>query len=144
MECLRSTGNKENTMSARRLLTISAIIELGAGLAIATIPSVAASLLFGALLDAPVAQIVGRVAGIAVLSLGAACWLAHRDEQSRAATGLIAAMLLYNVAVAALLALSGLTWNLSGPALWPAAFLHLTMAIWCFAFLLMRRWTVSH
>jgi hypothetical protein len=138
------TGNRQSTMSARPLLTISAVIELGAGVAIATVPSAAASLLFGASLDAPVAEVVARVAGIALLSLGIACWLARPDEQSRTAIGLITAMLFYNADVATLLAIAGMAINLSGPALWPAAFLHVAMAIWCFAFLLIRRRAASH
>ena len=113
-------------------------------MAIALAPSVVPSILFGSPLDAPVALMVGRVARIALLSLGVACWLARSDEQSRAAIGLITAMLLYNAAVASLLAIAGLALNLSGPALWPAAILHMVMAIWCFAFLLTRRGAASH
>ena len=35
---------------------------------------------------------------MALLALGLACWLARNEEQSGAAVGLVAAMLLYNAA----------------------------------------------
>jgi small basic protein len=48
-----------------------------------------------------------------------------------AARGLVAAMFLYNVAVAALLAFAGVGLGLRGIALWPAVILHAAMAVWC-------------
>jgi hypothetical protein len=42
-------------------------------------------------------------------------------------------MLLYNVAVAAILAFAGLGFGLHGIALWPAVVLHTMMAVWCSA-----------
>jgi hypothetical protein len=74
---------------------------------------------------------LGRVAGVALLTLAIACWLARDDTHSRAAQGLIAAMFLYNVAVAALLALAGGGLGLRGIALWPVVILHTVMAVWC-------------
>jgi len=68
-----------------------------------------------------------------LLSLGIACWLARNDEQSRAATGLIAAMLLYNTAVAAVLVYAGIGLRLAGVGTWPAVLLHAALAVWCLA-----------
>jgi len=76
---------------------------------------------------------LGRVAGAALLALGVACWLARGDTQSRAARGLVAAMLLYNVATVAVLAFVGIGFGLQGAALWPAVVLHAVMAVWCVA-----------
>ena len=59
------------------------------------------------------------------------CCLARNDAQSRAAVALIAAMLLYNAAVFAVLIYAGTALGLSGIGLWPAAVLHIVMAIWC-------------
>jgi hypothetical protein len=90
-------------------------------------------LLIGAPLEEPAALIVARVCGAGLLTLGVACWLARGDTQSRAARGLIAAMLLYDVTVAALLAFAALGMDLRGVALWPAVVLHGLMSVWCVA-----------
>ena len=116
-----------------RLLKLTAIIEAATGLALLVVPSVVVQLLLGSPLDTSAAVTLGRVAGAALLALGVACWLAHCDEQSRAARGLVAAMLLYNISVAAVLAFAGLGLGLHGIALWPAVILHAVMAVWCIA-----------
>jgi len=61
-------------------------------------PSATVALLVGAPLEAPAALTVARVGGAGLLALGVACWFARGDTQSRAASGLVAAMLLYNIA----------------------------------------------
>jgi len=114
-----------------RLFKLTAIIEAATGLALLVVPSVVVQLLLGSPLDTSAAVTLGRVAGAALLVLGVACWLAHCDEQSRAARGLVAAMLLYNISVAAVLAFAGLGLGLHGIALWPAVILHAVMAVWC-------------
>jgi hypothetical protein len=83
----------------KTLHTVAAIIELGAGLALLSFPSTT-TVVLGSPLNTPVALTLARVCGAALLSLGIACWLARGDTQNRAARGLVAAMLLYNVAVA--------------------------------------------
>ncbi len=118
-------------MTTKALLIVSALIELGAGLALLCCPSVMTTLLIGAALETPVALTVARIGGAGLLSLGVACWLARDDSNSRAARGMIAAMLIYDVAAAAVLALAGIGDGLSGPALWPAVELHTAMSVWC-------------
>jgi hypothetical protein len=115
----------------RPLLNATAVIEFGAGLALLACPSASVALLLGAPLDAPAAMTVARVGGAGVLSLGVACWLARGDANSRAARGLVAAMLLYNVATVVILAYAGIGFGLSGVALWPGVALHAVMAVWC-------------
>lgn len=115
------------------LLITSAIVEVATGLALLAAPSVIVALLLGGSLDSPGALVVGRVAGAALLSLGVACWFARDDAQSRAARGLIAAMLLYNMATTTLLAYAGIGFGLSGVGLWPAVVLHAALAVWCSA-----------
>ncbi|HEV3304050.1 MAG TPA: hypothetical protein VG055_30645 [Planctomycetaceae bacterium] len=117
----------------KTLQIASALIELGAGLALLSYPSVAVAFLVGAPLEGPAALTVGRVCGAALLSLGVACWLARGDAQSRAANGLVAAMLFYDVAVAAILAFAAIGNGLYGVALWPAVVLHTAMSVCCVA-----------
>ena len=120
-------------MIARNLLVVTALAEAGVGLTLLLSPPFVARLLLGVSLDAPAALIVGRIAGAALLSLGAACWLARDDGPSRARRGLIAAMLLYNSAAAAVLANAGAGVRLVGVLMWPAVALHAVLAVWCIA-----------
>ena len=82
----------------KKLLIVTAVIEVGAGVALLCFPSAAVALLLGSSLDTSAAMALGRLAGAALLALGVACWLAHYDAQSRAARGLVSAMVLYNLA----------------------------------------------
>src|SRR5436190_2140639 len=94
-------------MATRMLLAVTALAETPVGLMLLLSPSLVARLLLGASLDLPAASIAGRIAGAALLSLSAACWLARADGPSRARRGLVAAMLLYNCAATAVLAHAG-------------------------------------
>jgi hypothetical protein len=118
----------------KNLLAVTAGIEAATGLALALSPSVPVSLLLGTSLDAPSGLVVARIAGAALLSLGVACWLARHDEQSRATKGLIAALLLYNVATVSVLVYASLGLGLAGIGLWPAVVLHAALAVWCTAY----------
>lgn len=120
-------------MKTRLLFIVSAVVEMGVGLALLLSPALTASILIGAPFDTPADSIVGRVAGAALLGLGVACWLARNDEHARAATGLIVSMLLYNVTAAVVLAYAGVGLRLFGIGLWPAVVLHVVMAVWCLA-----------
>jgi hypothetical protein len=123
----------------KTLHTVTALIELGAGLALPCCPSVTVTLLVGgAPLHAPAALTVARVGGAGLLALGVACWLARGDTQSRAARGLVAAILLYDVAAVAVLAFAGIGFGVHGVALWPAVVLHAVMAVWCVTRLLRK------
>jgi len=128
----------------KSLYTVTAAIELGAGLALLCFPSATVVLLLGSGLDTSAGGILGRVAGAALLALGVACWLARDDTQSRAARGLVAAMLAYNVATVALLAFARIGLRLHGVALWPAVVLHAAMAVWCITTLLRAEAAARH
>jgi hypothetical protein len=127
--------------TVNNLLTLTAVIETAAGLALVALPSVPVRLLFGSSLDTSTSLTVGRWAGAALLAMGVVCWLARHDGQSRAATGLVAAILLYNLAIVVLFAYAGLGSGLVGVALWPAVVLHAAMAAWCIACLRSKRVT---
>ena len=108
------------------------MIELGAALALLCLPSYVVAGLLGTPLQAPAALAVARVAGGALLALAVACWRARDDTQSRAGRGLVAAMAIYNLGVALILAATGVQSLQDTIVFWPAAvILHLVMAIWC-------------
>lgn len=119
--------------SMKIVLTVSAVLEAAAGVSLALSPAVPIRLLLGSPLDVPVASSLARSLGVALVSLALAYWLARKDPESRPARGLVAAMLLYNIALAALLAHARLVLGLSGIALWPSVLLHIALAIWCIA-----------
>src|SRR5437773_11991037 len=114
-----------------RLLKLTAIIETATGLGLMATPSVVVRLLLGSPLDTSAAVMLARVAGAALLALGVACWLARDDTQSRAARGLVVAMLMYNIPATAVLAFAGIGLGLHGVVLWPAVVLHAAMASGC-------------
>ena len=116
----------------KRFLTLTAIIEAATGLALIALPAIVVRLLLGAEISGASIPL-GRVAGAALLALGVACWLARDDTQSRAARGLVVAMLTYNIVATAVLAFAGIGLGLHGVALWPAVVLHAAMAVWCVA-----------
>jgi hypothetical protein len=112
-------------MAAVWLLSVAAAIEAVTGLARIIDPHVVASLLLGAdLAGAGIA--VGRVAGIALLSLGLVCWMSRQHANKTAA---LAAMLTYNLLVAAYLMYLGFGGALVGILLWPAIGIHAVMTL---------------
>jgi hypothetical protein len=122
----------------KSLFSIAGAAEAATGLMLLAAPSLLVELLLGAAPGTPAGLTVTRVAGAALLALGAACWFARGDAASRAARGLVAAMLLYNVAVAAILALAWTSLALFGIAFWPVVLAHTGLAAWCVACLLAR------
>ncbi|MGC2194171.1 MAG: hypothetical protein WA628_05815 [Terriglobales bacterium] len=115
----------------KTLLIVTSLLEAGAGFALSASPSLLISLLLGSPLDSRSAAVVGRLAGVALLTLGLVCWLARNDQQNRVTAGPVAAMLFYNVAIATLLAYARFGLGLSGIGLWPTVALHAGLAMWC-------------
>ena len=116
----------------KRLLTLTAIIEAATGLALIAMPFVVVRLLLNSEISGA-ALPLGRVAGVALLALGVACWLASNDTPSSAARGLVSAMLLYNIGATLILGAAGLGSGLVGLILWPAVLVHAGMAMCCTA-----------
>ncbi len=113
----------------KTLLIIKAVVEMGAGLAVAWLPVTVTSLLLGLPLERPAGTVIARFAGAALLSLGMACWMARRESHSSCASGLILALLIYDVLIVGVLLHAHLELGLSGIALWPAVALHSGLAI---------------
>jgi len=117
-------------------LVVSAAMEIGAGLGLLAAPDLAIRLVFGA--SGTVAALaLARLAGGALLALGAACWLARHDSISAASRAVVSGMLTYNAAVVALVLTGGL--GPFGPLLAGVALLHGGMALWSIPLLRSRR-----
>jgi hypothetical protein len=100
----------------KKVLILAAIGEAATGLALLIVPSLVGQLLLGEELTG-VAIPVARVAGIALIALGVACW---------PGTPLVG-MLTYSAAVTLYLAYVGFAGGLTGILLWPAVILHLIL-----------------
>lgn len=108
-----------------KLLSFTALAEAATGLALIVAPSLIGGLLFGAELSGGGA-VVGRLAGIALLALGVACWPGFTA---------LCGMLTYNALATVYLAWLGIGGQWAGPLLWPAVALHAVLTL-----LLARAW----
>ena len=106
-----SGQNGRHTMN--RVLIFAAAGEAATGLALLLVPSLVGQLLLGTELTG-IAVTVARVAGIALIGLGLACW------PGKALIG----MLTYSAAVTLYLAYIGFAGGSSGMLLWPAVVVH--------------------
>ena len=107
-------------------IAVAAAIEAGTGLVLIGFPSLFVRLLIGTELSEP-GQIVGRLAGFALLSLVLACWPGAEPESQAAKS--LRALLVLSVLVALYLAYLGIGGSFAGPLLWPAVVLHSVVAI---------------
>lgn len=115
------------------LLKVSAAVETAAGVSLLAVPSTLVGILIGGTLDTSAAIAVARLAGAALMTLGVICWFASRDSASRAAAGVVAALLFYNTAAIGVLLYARLGLDLNGMGIWPAIALHAGLAAWCLA-----------
>lgn len=120
-------------MNTTLLLIVTAVVELATGAALLMAPSLTAELMLGAGLGSPVAVMVGRVAGAALVSIGLSCWLERDCSRNGPRTGLVIGLLAYNVLIPVLLTYAAVVENVSGVAFWPGIGLHSVLSIWCVA-----------
>jgi hypothetical protein len=99
-----------------RVLIFAAVAEAGTGLALLVVPSLVGQLLLGEELTG-IALPVARVAGIALIALGIACWPGPPRV----------GMLAYSASVMLYLGYLGFVGGLTGILLWPAVVLHLIL-----------------
>ena len=116
----------------KRLLVVAAGCEALTGLGLAFNPLLVVQLLFGAR-PSGAGLAMSRVAGIALLSLGVACW---PDRDAIASRAPLRAMLVYNVLATLYLLVLAVGGESVGPLLWPAGVAHAVLTIWCFAVIL--------
>jgi hypothetical protein len=102
----------------KKVLMYAAVGEAATGLALLIVPSLVGQLLLGEELTG-VAIPVARVAGIALIALGVACWPGPP----------LVGMLTYSAAVMLYLAYLGIVGDLSGILLWPAVVLHAILTV---------------
>jgi len=98
------------------VLIFAAVGEAGTGLALLIVPSLVGRLLLGEELT-DIAIPVARVAGIALIALGIACWPGTPRV----------GMLTYSAAVTLYLAYVGFVGGMIGILLWPAVVLHVIL-----------------
>jgi hypothetical protein len=112
------------TIRVRWLFVASSVEASATGLLLILLPSLFAQLIFGA--ELPEAGIaLGRLAGIALLTIGLACWPNTRATDEK---GMVRALLTYNVLATVFLGYLGIASDLRGILLWPAVAIHATLA----------------
>jgi len=126
--------SETNLNTSRRILAFGAVVEAGIGLALVIDPAIVVRLLLGVELSG-VATLLGRCFGIALLSLGLACWPARQGAVSTLPA--FRGILLYNVTIALYLAYLGTVGHRWGLLLWPGVALHAVVA-------LLLVWTRAH
>ena len=111
-------------MTTRLITTVSAAIEAATGIALISVPELVGRVLLGvSLSESGVA--VARLAGVALLSLGLACWPIANDITSSALRGL----LVYNLLAAVYLGYLRASGEFVGFLLWPACALHAVLTL---------------
>jgi hypothetical protein len=100
----------------KKFLALVAAGEAALGLVLLAYPPIVVQLLFGAEITGAGA-VMSRVAGIALIALGVACW---------PGTPLVG-MLTYSAGVTLYLAYVGFVGGLTGILLWPAVVLHMIL-----------------
>ena len=99
-----------------KILRLAALAEAGTGVILLAYPPIVVRLLFDAEIIAA-GVLMSRLAGIALVGLGVACWPGPP----------LAGMVTYGVVVTLYLAYVGLAGGVTGILLWPAVVLHVIL-----------------
>jgi hypothetical protein len=102
----------------KKVLIFAAVAEAATGMALLIVPSLVGQLLLGEDLTG-IAIAVARVAGIALIALGVACWPGAP----------LVGILTYSALVTLYLAYLGFAGGLTGIFLWPAVALHAILSV---------------
>ena len=106
----------------RTVLKLAAAAEAATGIFLMAYPPIVVRLLFGADI-AGVGEMVSRVAGIALIGLGVACWPTGSTRTS------LHGMLTYGVLATLYLAYVGIRGEAVGVLLWPAVVAHVILVV---------------
>jgi hypothetical protein len=109
----------------KRVLAFAAIGEAATGMALLIVPSLVGQLLLGSGLTG-IAIPIARVAGIALIALGVACW-PGKEETGTPARAALRAMMCYSLLVTLYLAYLGIHGGWVGVLLWPAVAVHVAL-----------------
>lgn len=115
---------------SRFLLIVTSFLEFTTGIAMLVAPSQVAKLLLENGLDSPQLMVLARITGAALISIGVSCW-STKNLDAAARASLIRSLLIYNVAVPAVLIYAAITFGMRGLAFWPGCVVHSALAIWC-------------
>ena len=114
----------------KRFLAACAILAFLPGAGLLVMPAAVASFLLGVPLAEAGGVFLGRMAGVVLIALAVACWMARSDTPS--AVTMIKAMALYHVSATILFLYAATVGYFSGVGLWPAALLHVALLVGCF------------
>jgi hypothetical protein len=105
----------------KAILTIASLAEAGTGAILLAYPPIVVRLLFGAEIGGA-GIFMSRLAGVALLGLGVACWPGKTSLQA------LYGMLTYSVIAALYLIVVGLS-GAAGGLLWPAVVVHAALSV---------------
>ena len=117
--------NARRKISTTLWTRAAAGLEVFTGLGLIVAPSLLARLLFGSDLNAA-GEATGRIAGLVMLCLAAGCWPRASESGGRQA---LVPLIALSWLAAAFLIVTGLIGVKVGFLLWPAAALHLVLAV---------------
>jgi hypothetical protein len=100
-----------------KVLALAALAEAGTGVIVLAVPQIAVRLLFGAEIGGA-GIIMSRLAGIALIGLGVACWPGNSALQQ------LYGMLTYSTLAMLYLICIGIRGAPEGPLLWPGVVVH--------------------
>lgn len=106
----------------KTVLKLAAAVEAATGIVLVAYPPIVVRLLFGADI-AGVGEMVSRVAGIALIGLGVACWPTGSTRMS------LYGMLTYGVLATLYLVYVGIRGEAVGVLLWPAVVAHVILVV---------------
>jgi hypothetical protein len=112
----------------RFIVPVAAAVEVATGLSILIIPRLFVLLLLGAAVAQP-GVVIARICGLALLSLGLACWPGKQAPIGQQGAALVRALLTYNALLAPYLVYLRILSGYRGVLLVPAIILHIVLTI---------------